>query len=85
MIRAIGSIGGMMAKLIPPEKVIRLKNKSIYGQKWHFIETERRRLTVCKIVLVGSQPNPPKWDVSGLEDVKPKDICKMCLGGMVAV
>lgn len=78
-----------MAKLITPEKAIRLKKGfrfiHIGGTKWHFVDTYNKRLTVCKVVIIGSRPRPPRWEVARIEDVKPKDICKICLGGMVAV
>jgi len=76
-----------MATLIPPSKVIRAKRSksyTFYNFKWHLIEPTQKRKTVCNIVLIQSMPNPVKWEVVPLEFVKSRDICKICLGGMVA-
>lgn len=76
-----------MATLIPPKKLVKLKRQPLppanWGYKWHMIEPDKRRLTVCGIILVASM-GLHRWHVANLEDVPAKDICKKCLGGMTA-
>ena len=73
-------------KVNAPKTVIRLrrvpKPMANWGYKWHLVERKKKRLTMCGILLRPSM-NLHKWEGARLVDVKVRDCCAKCFGGLI--
>ena len=76
-----GEKSKIMAKLLQPDKVIQMKYwyGNTWGYKWHLIEQSKKRLTACGIVIVSHY----KCNVKKFSEIKAKDMCTICIKGLV--